>query len=163
MAEPLATGPDLQPRACLDRTRSAVLNVLMAVALMIAVSAGMLRAWPLEKLPAASRVAYQRLAALLFVLGVASYASRRVLLRYTAQTESSRRETLFFWSHVVPAIIAALATPLGLYCGWFVDPRLGAVSPFWVVPLALGFLAFPREHELEVFHPSASSAGAHDQ
>ena len=115
--------------------------MLVAVGLMIAVSGAVLRTWPLERLPVGSQAAYRQLTTLLVVLGVASYASRRILDLQTARAEPSRRDGLFFWAHVLPAVLAALAVPLGLYCGWFVDPRIGAVSPFWVIPLALGFLA----------------------
>jgi hypothetical protein len=162
-SEPAETGPALKPEACFERTRAAVLNVLVAVGFMIAVSGAAIRAWPLERLPAGSQAAYRQIMTLLFVLGVASYATRRLLERQSARAEPSRRDKLFFWAHVLPAVVAALAVPLGLYCGWYVDPRLGAVSPFWVIPLALGFLALPRQRELENFEPSTASAGAHEQ
>jgi hypothetical protein len=52
---------------------------------------------------------------------------------------------------VLAASLAALAVPLGLLSGWIDRPRLDVVGPFWVVALALGFLALPRAHELEDF------------
>ena len=54
----------------------------------------------------------------------------------------------FFRSHVAGAAIAALGVPLGLAYGWWVNPRLEGVIPFWVIPLTLGFLAIPRRLEL---------------
>ncbi len=162
-SEPAESRPALQPQACFERTRAAVLNVLVAVGLMIAISGAAIRAWPLERLPADSQGAYRQLTTLLVVLGVASYAIRRILELQTARAEPSRRDQLFFRAHVLPAVVAALAVPLGLYCGWYVDPRLGAVSPFWVTPLALGFLALPRRRELENSDPKAASAGADEQ
>ncbi len=152
--------PDLQARACLDRTRSAVLNVLVAVGFAIAISGWLLRSRPAEKQPRGSPAAYQRLMLALTTIAVASYVSRRFLAGRARHVSSGRRESWFFWSHVLPAGIAAAAAPLGLVCGWFVDPRLGAVSPFWVVSLALGFLALPRGHELEALHPNQPPAGA---
>jgi hypothetical protein len=155
-----APARELEPRACFERTRSAVLNVLVAVGVMIAVSGAVLRTWPLELPPVGSQAAYRQLTILLVVLGAASYAARHILDRQTARAQPSRRIALFFWAHVLPAVLAALGVPLGLYCGWFVDPRLGAVSPFWVMPLALGFLALPREREIEALGTSPSGVGA---
>ena len=80
--------------------------------------------------------------------------------RRAALDDPSRRERQFFRSHVVPALLAAAATPMGLTCGWLVAPQLDVVVPFWVVPLALGFLSVPRAGELADFEQPMSSAGA---
>jgi len=159
--DPASQVLDPASRACLARTRSAVLNVLVAMGLMIAVSGWLLRA----RAAAAGRqqpaMALERgLMAGLIVLGVTSYLSRRLMGRRAALRDPSRRESVFFWSHVLPALIAALAVPLGLAHGWLIIPRLEAVIPYWVVPLALGFLALPRERELAEFDRPMPDAGA---
>jgi hypothetical protein len=87
----------------------------------------------------------------LIALAIASYLVRRVLDRRAAFLNPERGEAAFYWAHVLPAAIAALAAPLGIVYGWLIDPLLPAVIPFWVVPLALGFLFVPRSHELDRF------------
>jgi hypothetical protein len=156
--------PQSEPaaRACLERTRSAVLNILVAVGLTIAASGLLLRNRPQENQPRGSPAAYRRLMVALATIGVSSYVARGVLIRRLRHLDVQLRESRFFWAHVIPAAVAAAAAPLGLFCGWFVDPRLGAVSPFWVVALALGFAAVPRGHEIEVLEPVKPSAGAQE-
>src|SRR5262245_22854620 len=147
--------------ACLSRTRSAVLNVLVAIGIMIAVSGGVLRLRAAGEMAARPSALVHRLfMTALVVLGVASYLSRRVMGRRPALADPSRRERQFFRSHVVPALLAAAAAPLGLACGWLVAPQLDVVIPFWVVPLALGFLSLPRARELADFEQPMASAGA---
>jgi hypothetical protein len=140
-------------RACLEQTRSAVLNVLVAVGLMIAVSGWLLRsraeAMAAEPQPQASRAVHDALMAGLITLGVSGFVLLRLGGRRPAASRSDRPGLRFFWSHVLAASIAALAVPLGLVYGWLVEPTLGAVIPFWVVPLAIGFLAWPRTRALE--------------
>jgi len=55
----------------------------------------------------------------------------------------------FTRSRVTASAVAALAIPLGFAYGWFADPRLEALAPFWVAALGMGFLAIPRGHELD--------------
>jgi hypothetical protein len=152
MADATSCFLDPASRTCLAKTRSAVLNVLVAVGITIAVSGWLLRAHP----GAAGRsqlthAIHLGLIATLLILGATSFVSRRLMGRRSWLRDSMRCERRFFWSHVLPAIFAALATPLGLAYGWFVAPRLELVIPFWVVPLALGFLALPRAEELADF------------
>jgi hypothetical protein len=139
-----------------------VLNVLVAVGLSIAVSGWLLRsrAGGVLGQGQATRWLHQGLMATLVVLGTSSYASRRVLGRRSALVDPSRRGRVFFWSHVLPAILAALAAPLGLAYGWFIVPDLAAIIPFWIVPLALGVLALPRAAELTEFDQPMPDAGA---
>jgi len=155
---------DPTSRACLARTRSAVLNVLVAMGLTIAVSGWLLRARAAAAgaagRPQPASALERGLIAGLIVLGVASYLSKRLMGRRAALRDPSRRESLFFWSHVLPALIAALAVPLGLAHGWLILPRLEAVIPFWVIPLALGFHALPRERELADFDRPMPDPGA---
>jgi hypothetical protein len=152
---------DPASRDCLARTRSAVLNVLVVIGLSIAVSGWVLRARAAgERQRQPTKILDRGLTVGLLVTGTASYLSRRIMGRRSALDDPSRRERRFFWAHLVPAILAALAAPLGLAYGWFVDPSLGAVIPFWVVPLALGFLALPREHELADFERPIPDGGA---
>ncbi len=123
----------------LERTRSAVVNVLMAAGIGIAVSGWLIRwrdQWALSRVPVGVGRA---LIGALMALAVASYVVRR----WASGADPSR----FYRGHVSAAILAAMAVPLGLAYGWYVRPRLDAVGPFWVVALTLGFLAFPRPRE----------------
>lgn len=145
--------------ANLHRTRLAVLNVLMLVGGMIAVSGFLLRS---RAEPAAAAAPVPGVEGLrkgllggLFALGLASYLARRAWWRRPAGLTPERRTRLLRWSHVGSAAIAAGGVPLGLAYGWWVDARLQAVAPFWVVPLALGLLAIPRRDELEDGFPAA--------
>ena len=70
--------------------------------------------------------------------GAAQYIARRAIGGRSRRAGPGSRDRLFYWSHVGPALLAALAIPLGLGYGWLVSPRLDAVIPFWAVPLALG-------------------------
>src|SRR5262249_5764695 len=111
---PLTIEPDSQEldpplRACLDRTRSAVLNVLLAVGLTIAVSGWLLRCRARAERPPAAHAFHAELTLGLIALAITSYTLRRVLGRHAALSRSARPESLFFWSHVLPAAIAALA------------------------------------------------------
>jgi hypothetical protein len=135
--------------ACLERTRSAVLNVLVAVGLMIAVSGWLLRGRAGAERPHASRAPRYQLMFGVIALTVASYTLRRVMGRRSALSQSQNPESRFFWSHVLSAVIASLGVPLGLAYGWLIDPRLDAVIPFWILPLTLGSLAWPRAQELD--------------
>jgi len=146
--EPEASGTG---QACLERTRTAVLNVLIAVGLFIALSGGLLR-YRTEALGASeSRNLHHELMAALIVTSVISYTTRRILSQRSDQGQGGPRESLFYWAHVLPAIIAALAAPLGLAYGWWVDRNVQSVVPFWIAALALGSLALPRRYELACF------------
>jgi len=160
--EPKSTGLDPASQACLLRTRSAVLNVLVAVGLTIAVSGWLLRGPPLELAWQTGRDVHQALTFGWLGLGVLSFLLRRIMGRRTALSDPLRRESRFFWSHVLPALTAALIAPLGLLHGLLSDPRLEAIIPFWVVPMALGVLALPRASELDGFDRPISGAGASD-
>jgi hypothetical protein len=144
---------DLEPaaRACLERTRSAVLNILMADGLGIA-AGGILLRWrdrgALFRAPDWMRRAM--LGGLLAVV-VASYLTRRILGRRSALRDPDHRAERFFRAHVIAAAVGALAVPLGLVYGWMVRPQLDEVAPFWVAALALGFLSLPRASELDDF------------
>ena len=146
--------------SCLTRTRTAVLNVLIGVALMIAVSGWVLRGRARAEPPAKSQRLHEVLMAALIVLAVASYLVRRVRRRMRSAIDPARRQALFYRSHLAAAAIASLAAPLGLIYGLWIDPRIEAVIPFWVISLALGLLAFPRVHELEDFDRTPPDPGA---
>jgi hypothetical protein len=146
--------------ACLHRTRSAVLNVLVGIGLTIAVGGWLLRGRAEAVQPPKPPRLHDALLAALFVLAVASYVVRFPSRRRVRTADPERRRAVFFRSHVSAASIAALATPLGIVYGWWIEPRLGAVIPFWVIPLAMGFLAIPRTRELDDFHPPSTHSGA---
>jgi hypothetical protein len=160
--EPETTALDPASQTCLIRTRLAVLNVLVAVGLTIAVSGWLLRGRPPDVAGQAGRDIHQALTFGWLGLGVSSFLLRRITGRRTALSDPVRRESRFFWSHVLPALTAALIAPLGLLHGWLSDPRLEAIIPFWVVPMALGVLALPRASELDGFDRPMSGAGASD-
>jgi hypothetical protein len=145
--------PALEPAAaaCLERARLAVLNVLVVVGAGIALSG-----WPLGRFDRGAslwddatgrRVAYMALLLLL----VASRLVIRIGASRSALADPSFRAVRFVRAHVASAVVGGLAVPIGFAYGWAVQPRLQAVSPFWVVALASGFLAMPREQELSGF------------
>ena len=139
------TTPDA---ACLERTRSAVLNVLIAAGLGIAASGGLLRwrdGWATDRAQGAVGSYLHRA---LIVLVVLTVVTRRVLTARGRLQDPGSRAPRFVRAHVVPAAMGLTALPLGLAYGWFVRPRLDAVAPFWVAALALGALSFPRASEL---------------
>jgi hypothetical protein len=136
------------------RTRRAVLNVLMGAAVMIAVSGWLLRRRAEGPVVVPARGTHDGLLIALFAVGIVSYFWRRRGVRSSTHLSIDRRRRDFYWSHVGAAAIAALGVPLGLAYGWWVDPRLQAVIPFWVIPLALGFLSIPRRVELEYIDPT---------
>ena len=134
--------------ACLERTRSAVLNVMVASGVGIAVSGFLLRWRDHDALFRASDAARRAMLGGLLALVVASHLSRRVLARRSALRDPDRRAARFFRAHTIAAMLGALAVPLGLVYGWTVRPQLDAVAPFWVAALALGFLSLPRAADL---------------
>ncbi len=144
---------------CLERTRSAVLNVLIVAGTGIAISGWVLRwrdRWALSRVPeGVGRV----MLAGLFVLAVASYVVRRSVSGRGMLRDPARRLSRFYRGHVASAGLAALAVPLGLAYGWLVRPRLDAVGPFWVAALAFGFLALPRAYLLEGIEPDGGPVG----
>jgi hypothetical protein len=143
--------PEPAEAACLERTRSAVLNVLVAVGVGIAAS-GLLLRWRARAMPPeAPDLVRQGLMIGLLAVTVASYVLRRVLAGRPALRDPAGRCAKFYRGHVIAAAVGGLAIPLGLLYGWLVRPRLDAVAPFWVAALALGFLALPRAYELEEF------------
>jgi hypothetical protein len=146
--------------ACLARTRKAVLDVLIGVGVMIAVSGWLLRGRAEAMVPRPARGPHDVLLLALIVAAVASYLSRRSWLRRPAGLPPAPREACFFWSHVGAAAIAAIGPPLGLAYGWFVDASLEGVAPFWVVPMAMGALAFPHRGELDLPDPADPEASS---
>jgi hypothetical protein len=147
--------------ACLERTRSAVLNVLVVVGLGIAACGLLLRwrdRWAVVQGPEWLRRGL--LGALLAVV-VVSYATRRRLAGREVLRDPATRYARFHRGHLLAAVAAALAIPLGLAYGWFIRPRIDAVAPFWIAALALGLLALPRGVELEGFdEPAGRSESA---
>jgi hypothetical protein len=146
--------------ACLHRTRSAVLNVLVGVGLTIAIGGWLLRGRAEPAQTPLSQWLHHILRPGLLCMAFASYFVRRRARFPPADKDPGHRQSAFYRIHVMSAMIAALAAPLGIVYGWWVDPRLGAVIPFWVVPLALGFLAIPRRRELADFDSSSTKPGA---
>jgi hypothetical protein len=144
---------ELEPAAlaCLERTRSVVFNLMVAISCGIAVSGLLLRWRDRTALVRASDGVRQGLLAGLLVLAVASFICGRVGAGRARLRDPLQRAVRFFRAHVLAAALGGLAIPLGLVYGWMVRPRLDAVAPFWVAALALGFLAIPRIHELEGF------------
>jgi hypothetical protein len=143
---------DPASRKCLEKTRGAVLNVLVASGLLIAISGGLLRWRTLDNEGGIrSNSLHERLMIALVAVAVVSFLTRRLLGTRVRLKDGSTRASRFFWSHFVSALVAAQAVPLGLVHGWLVAPDLESIGPFWVAALALGFLALPREYELKGF------------
>lgn len=142
--------PPLSPEAmeCLQRTRSAVWNVIMCVGLGIGASGLLLRRrqWGEAPLPAeiAWRWAYLGLMGLILLSTLARLLS--------VMPWASRRPSRFLGSHLASAILGSLAVPLGFAFSWMVRPRLDAVAPFWAAALILSFLALPRRDEIELIN-----------
>lgn len=135
--------------AWLEKTRAAVLNLVVAAGFGIAASGFLLHwrdRWAVTRAPGGVRAG---LSIGLIVLALSSHFVRRTVSSRRALRDPSTRGPTLYRGHVVSAALAVLAVPLGLAYGWLVSPRLDAVVPFWVVALALGLLALPRSHELE--------------
>ena len=149
-AGPDGLGRDPATVACLDRTRSAVLNVLVAVGSGIAASGMILgRHDATGPLPwGALKTQRAALAALIGLVALA-YMILRIGSNREALRDPGGRAGRFTRSRVAASVVAGLAVPLGFAYGWFADPRLEALAPFWVAALGLGFLALPRGHELD--------------
>lgn len=149
---------DLDPAAlhCLERTRSGVLNVLVAVGLVVALSGALLRG---REAAANMGRAGGALLGVLIVIFVLSTVLRRWLGRRARLREPSSRGGRFYWGHVVPALVGSLAAPLGLVYGLVASPRLEAIVPFWITALVLGVLAYPRGRELEGFDLPMAAPG----
>jgi hypothetical protein len=135
--------------ALLERTRSAVLNVMVVAGLGIAVSGVVVGRrvvvappWPRHKAEAVGTGA-------LVALIVAGFLVRRVLGSRARLRDPATRPGRFYRAHVLGATIGALAVPLGFAHGYLIRPTLVAVAPYWVAALALGAINFPRAVELE--------------
>lgn len=131
----------------LARTRSAVLNVMVGIAAMIAVSGWLIRLRAQGPAPRPIPGLHDALLLGLFVTSAASYLIRRRWTRWATSLSPSTRPPDFHRSHVAAAAVAALGVPIGLAYGWFVDPSFDGIAPFWVVPMAMGLLAIPRRWE----------------
>lgn len=155
----LAAAPPSATAACLDRTRSAVLNVLVVVGAGIAASGWVLGHHDPD-VPIPWSLLTTRRASLVGLMGL--IAGSYLILRVVAGRESLRdprsRARRFFRGRVAASGVAALAIPLGFAHGWLLDPRLEALAPYWVAALGLGFLALPRGHELDDFDEPISDA-----
>ncbi len=148
--------------ACLERTRSAVLNVLVAIGVGIAASgfflAGRDRAG-LDPTSDLARILVRVDRLDLLTLIVIGYVVRRIGTRRSALSDPADRASRFYRAHVATALLGGLAVPLGLMHGWAVRPQLDAVAPYWIAALAIGFLALPRAHELEGFDEPIATPG----
>jgi uncharacterized membrane protein YedE/YeeE len=136
-----------------------VLNVLVVVGLSIAVSGWLLRGRARDWQPRPAKNLSDSLYVALIALAATSYIARRYIGARAARAQAGRRDQFFYWSHVGPALIAAVAVPLGFAYGWLVAPRLDAVIPFWAVPFALGCLSLPRKRELTDLATTSSDGG----
>lgn len=157
MTRPAATSAE---EAALERTRSAVMNVLMVVGLGIALSGFLLRNHPRNHWLLAPRDIDRWAYGTLLVLALVSVITRRSLNSRARLRDPARRAARFYWAHLASALLGALAIPLGFAFGWLVQPSLDGVGPFWVVALATGVMAYPRSHELTDFdEPIPTTAG----
>ena len=150
---------DLEPTAlaCLERTRSAVLNILVAVGVGIAVSGWLLRWRDRGAVPRPTQAPGDAWAPARSWWSPATCAAGSGPAGRHRATRPTVRAVLP--AHVLAALVGALAIPLGLVYGWTVRPRLDAVAPFWVAGLRLGLLALPRALELEGFESRLPEPG----
>jgi hypothetical protein len=151
MRDPAETAEEsLDPASldCLKNTRSGVLNVLVGVGAVVALSGALLRRRANGVVVPVPDLLNQFLFFCLILIFVVSTVTRRVLGRRDRLRDPHLRGPRFFWGHVVPAAIGALAAPLGLLYGWLVSPRIEVILPFWLAALVLGVLAYPRGREL---------------
>ena len=144
------TGGVLDPASadCLERTRSAVMTLLVVDGLAIALSGLLLRGRgggiTLMEPAEAYRWSYLALLALMMIGSlVRVVGTTRWLLG-----DPGRRGRRFYWSHVASAAAGLPALGLGFAYGWAIRPSLSAVAPYWGVALVLGVLALPRVDEL---------------
>jgi hypothetical protein len=137
--------------ACLVRTRSAVLNVLVVDGCGIAVSGLVLgrHLWGIGPWDPDAARHWAHLG--LIGLTVVSFLLRRTLGSRAALHDPSLRAPRFYWAHVMAAVVGTLALPLGFAYGWLIRPVPQEIVPFWVVALTLGVLSFPREDEITGF------------
>jgi hypothetical protein len=147
------TGGETETERFLERTRSAVMNIMVAMGGGIALSGIVLgrQKWgpSLFSPELAQKWAYRALLALF----VASHVARRLGTSRAALRDPEGRPGRFFWGHVLAAAFAALAVPLGFFSAWATGPLalrplIWDILPFWLVGLALAVLAFPRDYEL---------------
>ncbi len=137
--------------ACIDRTRSSVLNVLVVVGAGIAASGLVLGRLDRGAVLWDPITSWRIAVAVLVAIFLASRLLLRVGSGREALRDASGRAARFTRAHVVSAVVGGLAVPLGFAYGWAIQPKIEAVSPFWVVALATGFLALPRGQELDGF------------
>jgi hypothetical protein len=162
MRDPTETaelGLDTAANACLDRTRSGVLNVLIGVGAIFALSGIVLRGRAAGALAPAPEWVHRGMYLGLGLIFIVSTILRRVLGSRARLRDPNTRSARFYWGHVVPALVGALAAALGLAHGWMISPRLEAILPFWLAALVLGVLAFPRGRELEDFDAPMAPPG----
>ncbi len=144
------TPPPTSPaEALLERTRSGVLNVLVAVGLGIAVSGWLLGRRAGVGLVLAPDEARQWAYGGLLGLVAASYLTLRLLGSPSRLRDPARCASRFYRAHLMSAAVGALAVPLGFAYAWTIAPRLATVAPFWIVALAAGAMAYPRRYELD--------------
>jgi hypothetical protein len=157
-AEADPTTLDLSPGECMERTRKGVLNVLVGVAVVVAITGLLLRGRREPLLASVPERLEETMSLALILIFVFSALLRRALSRpgLAAGSNGCRR---FYWGHVGPALVGAAAAPLGLVHGWLILPRLEAVLPYWVVSMALGIMAYPRAYELERLEPRRTASG----
>ena len=138
--------------ACLVQTRSAVLNVLLAIGFGISTSGLLLGRHEVGEPPMADWPVSPR-GAMAGLLGLiaGAYLILRVGSGRDALRDPHRRATRFFRSRLASAVVGALAIPLGFVAGWVNDPRPEVLAPYWIAALGLGFLAIPRGYELDDF------------
>ena len=128
-----------------------MLNVLVAVGMIVALSGFVLRSRAAGALfPVPDRVNQGMFLGLGLIFALSTIL-RRVLGARARLRDPLTRGTRFYWGHVVPALVGAGAAVLGFAYGWLISPRLEAILPFWLAALVLGVLSYPRGRELDDF------------
>ena len=137
--------------ACLERTRSAVLNVLVVDGLSILASALVLRGAGPVSIGIEPGSIHKGLFGALFVVFAVGVLVLRTLGSRDRLAEPATRASRFFRAHLAAAAVGWVAMPLGLIFGLTVEASLRGIAPFWLAAMILGKLAYPRAIELGDF------------
>jgi hypothetical protein len=137
--------------ACLERTRSVVLDIMVADGIGIAITGYLLRRPDVGALFRAPLIVEQALFGALLSVVVLSYVVLRTGTRRSLLRNPRHRAARLFRAHVLAAGIGFLAIPLGLLYGWFIDADLSKMAGFWIAALGCGAMSLPRAVELEGF------------
>lgn len=129
------------------RTRDAVLNAIVGVAVVIALSGIVLARKPVPIPSRETREFARETYAALVGIVLLGYAYRRTYGSATTLREPGGLAR-FRKARLVAIGFATAAAGLGFAHGFYVRPTLNGVAPFWIAALALAALALPKNADL---------------